>query len=449
MSALDLDRPIPQSPEAEKAVLGSVLIEPRTLARIQPLVTPEMFSDKNRLIFSAMVETSRKAGGSVETLTVKETLVSRGELAAAGGHAYVSSLVDVVPDVANVERYATIVREKAEARGILLACNAAMREILDGATATSVASSLRHVLGRVGVSQDRRSRGIGDVALDVRKRADERKAAGQTLGVRTGHFGLDKRTGGYRRRQLSLIAARSSHGKTALLVNQAIGAMSVDPDVKIALYSLEMGDESMVNIIRSTMSKIPLQRLSEWETIPEFDRQQVLDVDDFLMRWNGRFYFNDRLSDIDDVCADARRLKEDRGLDAVFVDYLQLLSGFTNEKVRERVVNQLGKQIFDLAKQINVAGVALSQVTRPGFDRLSLDDLRESKAIGHDAWLVLMLNRPWQAHKDEATNRPCEATLQLEKNRGGRTGDIPMHFAGNTQTFTESQECTCKKAETR
>jgi replicative DNA helicase len=439
MSALEMDRP-PESIDAERAVIGSTLEQSKCFARVRGTVSVETFHGEAHRLVWRTIERLAIAGQGFDLFGVREALTAR-ELDRVGGVAYLASLLDHA-NPAEVERFAAVVREKAEARGIFGACRAAMREIVEGTPAPTVASSLRHVLASVGTPQERRSRGIGDVALEVRKHADERAAAGHSLGVRTGRVQFDKRTGGYRRKALSLIAARSSHGKTALMVDDAIGAVATDPNVRVALYSLEMDREPMVNIIRSILTKIPLQRISEWETLPSYDRDIVLGIDEFLMNeWNDRLYFNDSLSDVDEVCADARRLKEERGLDAVFVDYLQLLSGFKDERNRERVVNQLGKQVFDLAKQIDVATIALSQVTRPGFDRLGIEDLRESKAIGHDAWLVLMLNRPWQAHKDDSMNLPCDATLQIEKNRGGRTGDIALHFDGAVQTFTED-ECS-------
>lgn len=430
------DAPLPQSPDAERAVLGSILINNRAFNRVRPILRAEnFFRDAHKTIWAAM-EREIGAGRDVDPLSLREAL--GGALASVGGVVYISSLLDMVPDVANVERYAEIVRERAEARGILAACHEASRQVLDGASPADVASSLRYVLNGVGMAEDVRSRGIGDVARDVRARADERKAAGKTAGVLTGFAQLDRLTGGYRRKQVSLIAARTSHGKTALLLNTARGAVDASAEAKVAVYSLEMGDEPVVNILRSQLSQVPLGRIADWNNIPEHDLNSVIAVDEFLARrWNDRFFFNDRLYDVDEVCADARRLKEDRGLDAVFVDYLQLVAGYRDEKVRERQVNRIAKQLFDLAKKIDVAVIELSQVTRPGHDRLSLDDLRESKAIGHDAHLVLMLNRPYQAHKDASADLECRTILQIEKNRGGQTCDLAYHFDAAVQTFTE------------
>jgi replicative DNA helicase len=194
-----------------------------------------------------------------------------------------------------------------------------------------------------------------------------------------------------------------------------------------------------MNVLRAMGTGVPIPRLQEWADLTEYDRDQVLAFDDWLQNYNGRFFFNDRLGDVDEICADARRLKVEYGLDLVFVDYLQLVSGFADERNRERVVNQIGKQLFALAKQLDVAVVAPVQVTKPGSDRLAIDDVRESKALTHDARLVVMLNRPWQAHKDRMMNLECDATLQIEKNRGGRTGDLRVHFDGAVQRFTEGK----------
>ncbi len=432
-----LDRPMPQSPDAERAVLGAILINNHCIARVAPILQPTMFfKDAHRVIYIAMLAMAREQR-EIEPLTVKEELAQRQMLERAGGVAYVSALLDMIPDVANVEQYARIVADRARARGVIAACNSSMRELLEGAPVLEVASSLRHVLSLVDIADDKRSRGIGDVARDVRERANARKAQGLRAGVLTGYTGLDQTTGGYRRGQLSLIAGRTSHGKSTLMTNTAIGGIETDQSVRAAVYSLEMSDESVVNSIRAKLTQIPLPRIADWNELPEQDLDEVLHADQQMMRWNNRLFLNDQLHDIDDVCADARRLKEEAGLDVVFVDYLQLLSGYDEERVRERQVNRIGKALLNLAKQLDVATVAPCQVTRPGFDRLTLDDLRESKAIGHDAFLVLMLNRPWQSHKDDEQNMPCDSIVQIEKVRGGEPRDIRFHFDGATQTMVE------------
>jgi replicative DNA helicase len=433
-----LDKQLPEDLNAERAVLGAILINPPALDRIAPLVNVESFrKDAHREIFRALWQLAI-TGVEIDLLTLRDMLGA--SLQAVGGSAYISSLVDDIPDIANVERYAKIVQEKAALRRIIGSCQKASRNALEGAPSVEVVSGVLADLSSLGVAEGKESRGIYTVATEVRSEADRRASSGEMVGVQTGYPLLDEMTLGIPREGLSVLGARSSHGKTAFAINLTISALNVRPTTVAVLYSLEMSKQAITNSLQAKISGVPLPAIREWGSLNPFDRERALEAEGELARLNRRFFFADRISTISDLIADARKRKQETGLDLVLVDYLQLLEG-VDESNRERTVNQIAWQLHELSRDLKCAVLALSQVT-PAADqrkdgRLSIDDLRDSKAIGHHARLVLLLSRPWQSNKARTDVLACHTTLQVEKQSQGPTGDIVYHFAGATQDFRE------------
>lgn len=425
-------------------MLGSIFVANSCLPRITAELRPEHLSHEgHRAIYEAACEAAQS--GDVDFLVVKDILRRQGKLEAAGGVVYIAGLVDPTPDAANVERYVRMVIEAAKLRAIITACSKASRSALDRESSTDIASELQQALTEFGVAESISSRGIFDIVRDVHAEADARVAEGRRLGISTGLPSLDRATaGGLPRQAISIVAAGTSHGKTTFALNVADNAAQLGH--RVAFYSLEMSPQAMADRLVARRAGVPLSRIRDWKGLNEFERDRVDASREALRSLNRSFFFASRITSIVDLVADARRRKAEEGLDLIAVDYLQLVQGL-DEDNRERTVNQIAWRLFEAAKDLDMAVLALSQVTPAAqartSGRLSIDDLRDSKAIGHHARVVLMLNRPWQSNKDDSIVARCAAKLQIEKNSEGDTGDISLHFNGDAQEFSEA---TCTRA---
>ena len=435
-----LDAKLPQDHVIERALLGSVLFSAKTIDRVAGIVTANSFAKPaHKTIYRAMSALVHD-GIELDLLTLRDRLVISGEMVKAGGVDYLWSLTNSIPDVANVERYAKIIREKAALRELIEACYGAAKGAMRGDASTEVASWLSERMATLGVNEEIASRGIYTVVAEARREADERAERGEMIGVQTGLDQLDEMTLGLPREALSVLGGRTSHGKTTLALNLIMSAINRRHETKAVMYSLEMSKAAVADSIRARISGVPLGAIRDWTNINEFDRARVIDSEDALLGFNRRFFYADRISEMSDLVADARMRYQETGLDLVVVDYLQLVGGM-DEDTRERTVNQIAWRLSELAKDLKIAVLALSQVTLTADmrkdGRLSVDDLRDSKAVGHHARLVLLMSRPWQSNKTRTDVLPCHTLLQVEKQSQGVTGDIVMHFDGAFQRFDE------------
>lgn len=438
MTAELYDRAEPMADDVERSVLSTLFDLPdEYVALSRSLVKPSDFRRREHYEVFRAICNLHFSGAGVSWAAVREELSHRlpaisitlSEIVGAPGEVGKSFIT-----------HCNIIAEKSRLRRIRRAAFDAVRAINEGSDASDVASKLSLTLSDLTIDRNKESVGIYDVVRQVREAADARAARDQSLGVLTGFSTLDDILQGLQRETFIALAAPTSHGKTSFAANIAINAVEYQPNVRIAFYSLEMSRQLMANRVQARLTGIELSKIRAWNWLNEIERARLLQAEENLRPWNERFFFNDRALSIDDVVADARKLKATHGLDLILVDYLQLLEG-SDEYNRERTVNQIAWQLFKLAKDTNAAVLALSQVTATAqhraSGRLSVDDIRESKAIGHHARTILMLSRPYQSHKDENRNLPCYAVLQVEKNSEGQTGDIELHFDGATQFFSE------------
>ena len=433
----------PRNVSAERAVVGALLVcdSINVYARVQDL-RPEHFADPGyRAVFSALLDLSQDATEPPTIIELKEHLARLDQLSKVGGSAFVSGLVDEIPSVATIEKHAAIVLETARLRGIITACDQAKRAATERQPAAGIVASLTEAIAGHGVASSKASRPIVEVIAEVYAAADERARTSTPVGIPTGIPSLDSVTaGGLPRQMETVLAAPTSNGKTTLALNIADNASMLG--FNVALYSLEMSAQAIADRIVARRAAVPLSRIRAWSTLNPLERERIDTARGQLAAARGRFFFAHRINSIVDLVADARVRKANDGLDLVVVDYLQLLEGIS-EDTRERTVNQIAWALIEMAKDLNVAVLALSQVTPAAQmrtnGRLALDDLRDSKAIGHHARVVLMLQRPYQQNKDDASIPKCLAKLQVEKNSEGETGDIRLHFNGDYQWFEEGE----------
>ncbi|HET7434910.1 MAG TPA: replicative DNA helicase [Thermoanaerobaculia bacterium] len=443
-----LDRPLPQSPDAERAVLGSILINNHAFYRVIGTInTDDFFKDAHRTIFGmmrALAEQSR----DIDLLTLKEELAKHAQLDQVGGSAFISSLIDGVPDIANVERYAAIVKEKSMLRRLIVMGNSVMRAALD---APSEPNDVLTLAEKTLYEIAEGSSDKGFVSLDRITRAniaaiEQIHSAGKLItGIPTGYDRFNEMTSGFQAQDLIILAARPSMGKTSFMMNIAEALALPGKDGKprngdrlhtVGVFSLEMSKEQIGLRILSSESGVS-NHLIRSGMLSERNWRDLAEASARLSK--GKIYVDDTPGiDPLEMRAKARRLKMEVGLDMIMVDYLQLMAVKGKIESRQQEVSQISRGLKAIAKELNVPLLSLSQLSRrseqrTGDHRPQLSDLRESGAIEQDADIVLFI------YRDEVYNKDTEekgiADIIIAKQRNGPIGDFKLVFRNDITKF--------------
>jgi replicative DNA helicase len=446
---VQLDRPLPQSPDAERAVLGSILTNANAFYRVVGIINSEdFFKDAHRTIF-AIIRHLAEESREIDPLTVKEELMRNGLLEQVGGGAYVSALSDGVPDIANVERYAKIVKEKSTLRRLIVMGNSVMRAALDlpseSAEVLNIAEKSLYEIAEGSIDK-------GFVTLDKITRQnmaaiEQLNSAGKLLtGLPTGYDRFNEFTSGFQAQDLIIIAARPSMGKTSFMMNIAESLAIPGKDGlprggaqrlhSVGVFSLEMSKEQIGLRILSSESGVP-NNLVRAGMLSERNWRDLAEASARLSK--AKIYIDDTPGiDPMEMRAKARRLKMEAGLDLVMVDYLQLMSIKGRIESRQQEISQISRSLKAIAKELNVPLVSLSQLSRrpeqrTGDHRPQLSDLRESGSIEQDADLVAFI------YRDEVYNKESEekgiAEIIIAKQRNGPIGDFKLVFRNDITKF--------------
>ncbi|HEU5186009.1 MAG TPA: replicative DNA helicase [Gemmatimonadaceae bacterium] len=429
------DRRPPWSEDAEQAVLAAMLIDQDAILRATEQVDDTMFyREGHRRIFRAMVAVSER-GDVVDPLTLSDELQRRGELDASGGKDYIGFLVDAVPTAANVEYHAKIVREKALLRRLIEASTEIVSEAFDARQ--TAGELLDHAESRIfDISQQRGREGftrIKELLWPTMERIEALQRGGKAItGVPSGFSDLDDLTSGFQPSDLIVIAARPSMGKTAFILNIAQHA-AIEHNVPVALFSLEMSKESLVQRMLTGEARVDAQKL----------RKGMLRDDDFPRLARAAGILAQAPIFIDDspgitlleMRSAARRLRADANIGLVVVDYLQLIQSTSDAENRTQEISQISRSLKALAKELAVPVVALSQLSRATEQRTDkrpqLSDLRESGAIEQDADLVMFIYRQemYEGPTDKDGNSlEGRAEVIVGKQRNGPTGIVNLFF---------------------
>lgn len=435
---------IPANEAAERAVLGAVLADANCFYRVVDTINADDFySDANRLVFDAF----RQLAGDnrdIDLLTATDQLERSGTLASAGGVAYVASLAEGLPDPANVEHYAAILRERSVKRNLLrisqelmAACARDEGEAMDAldAAETQILSIAERAM-RGGLQP------VGKLAHEEVAHIERvSKSNAPYTGIETGYYRLDELTSGLQKQDLVILAARPGVGKTALALNIA-SHCAVKGGLKVAVFSLEMSAVALVRRLLAAEARINVKRLTRGLLSKSVDsRQEASD-------WQRLAEAADRLAEaplwIDDTAGisilelrgKCRRMLMEHGLDLVVVDYLQLMSSGMRAENRTQEVSAISRGLKAVAKQLNVPLLVLSQLSRNperrGDQRPQLSDLRESGSIEQDADVVMFINRKnralqaGDAGEDEEDWRLAE--IIIAKQRNGPTDLFKLVF---------------------
>ena len=444
-----LDRGLPASIDAERSILGAILLDNAAYYDASESIRAEEFSlDSHRRIFariSEMIETSR----AVDIITLSEELRTQQQLEAVGGVAYLASLTDGIPPRANIGHYVKIVKDKALLRGLInLSNNAIARAIEQSEPVEAILSEAES--GMMRLSEDAVDTGFMDIKQIVEAHNIIQRITNQTAGItglRTHFDDLDDMTSGLQKGDLIIIAARPSMGKTSFVMNLAENS-SVKDNKVIAIFSLEMSRESLLLRMLCSHAKVDSHNM----------RNGFLNRDELNKLSNAVGTLMEAPMYIDDtpgisvmeMRAKCRRLKQQHGrLDLIIVDYLQLMSsgpsgGAQGKKYENRTqeVSAMSRGLKLLAKEMGAPLVALSQLSRApesrtGAHQPQLSDLRESGSIEQDADVVGFIFRPEVYEKDESKKMELEgiAELIIAKQRNGPTGTVKLAFIKKCTRF--------------
>ncbi len=438
-----LERGLPASIEAERSILGAILLDNSLYDQAAELLGPDDFSlDAHRRIYGRMREL-QETGRPVDMITLHEELDRRREVEAIGGVAYLSSLIDGLPDRPSIEHYVRIVRNKALLRGLI---NIAQNAIAEAIEHTDEADE---VLGRAEqaifqLSENRIGQGFVNIPTIVKgsfgSLEDLYKRGQEITGLATHYTRLDKITSGLQPSDLIIIAARPSMGKTSLAMNIAENAAVLDGKV-VGVFSLEMSKEALLMRMLASHAQVDSHKLRTGFLGKE-DMQKLTRAMEQLMQ--ARLYIDDTPGiSVSEMRAKARGLARQQGLDLLIIDYLQLMSavpiGGKRFENRTQEVSAISRGLKALAKELKVPVVALSQLSRApesrgGDHRPQLSDLRESGSIEQDADLVAFIFRE-EVYKKDDPDLEGIAEIIVAKQRNGPTDIIKLAFIKQSTRF--------------
>ena len=434
---MELAKIPPHDIDAEQAVLGSMLTDKEAVnAAIESLKEDAFYRDENRIIFQAIVNLYSKSE-PIDIITLKDELESMDKFEQVGGYEYLASLPDKVPTTANVQKYIKIVEEKSILRNLIKTANEIIElgydptedveDIMDGAEKKIF-----------DIMQSKNQKGytpIKDVLVESFTKLEELYNRKQHItGVPTGFAELDYKTAGLHGSELILVAARPAMGKTAFALNLATNA-ALRGNAPVAIFSLEMSKDQLVNRILCSEAMVDSNKV----------RTGKLDEDDWVKLAGAIGPLSEAEMYIDDtpgisvmeIRTKCRKLKMEKNIGLVVIDYLQLVQGNKRTASREQEISEISRSLKILAKEINVPVIALSQLSRAVEQRPDhrpmLSDLRESGAIEQDADIVMFL------YRDDYYNKESEkkdiAEVIIAKQRGGQTGTVELLWMGNYTKF--------------
>lgn len=432
-----LHRIPPHNLEAEQSVLGSMLIDAEAVSvAAGSLKAEDFYSEAHKEIFEAMLNLYDR-GEPVDLVTVVEELRQRGTLEGVGGAAYISDLSVAVPSTANLKYYIQIVEEKSILRQLIAASNEIIKDSYEAQEELDII--LDRAEKRIFEISQRQTTNyfepIKTILLETYAKIEElSKKKGGVIGLPTGFHEFDQKTSGLHPSDLILVAARPSMGKTSFVLNIA-QYVALRQKVPVAIFSLEMSKEQLVQRMLSSEANVELQKI----------RTGNLNEEDWLKLVRAAGPLSQAPIYIDDtgglsvmeIRSKARRLKMEKGLGLLVIDYLQLMSGRGRAENRQQEISEISRSLKALARELKVPVIALSQLSRAPEARTQhrpmLSDLRESGAIEQDADLVVFIYRDEYYNPD--TDKKNIAEIIIAKQRNGPTGTVELVWLGQYTKF--------------
>jgi len=424
------DRVPPQNLEAERGVLGSILLESHFIDEVADVLSADHFYlDSHQRIYKAILRLHDSGVHGFDAVTVGDSLKQQNELQDVGGYDYLNELLESVPHAAHAKYYASIIRDRAVQRRLIFACTDILKNAYDESSETDdlLNQAEQQIFSILEQQESGQKFELSAILIETFDRiAKRRELGGSISGLTTGFRDLDRQTNGMQPSELIILAARPSMGKTAFVLNLA-EAVADRSQAGVVLFSLEQSKHELAERFLCIRGKLDMHKLRKGElsedeydklmrTASELDTMPVF-IDDTPGR---------NMAQINAIC---RRLKRKDDLRLVIIDYLQLIEPEDKRAPREQQIAQITRRLKFLAKELSVPVVALAQLNR-GVElredkRPKLADLRESGAIEQDADIVMFLHRPEMYNPED---QPGEAEVIVAKHRNGPTGIVKLTF---------------------
>ncbi|MDD3400220.1 MAG: replicative DNA helicase [Eubacteriales bacterium] len=435
----ELEQGLPYNLEAERSVLGSMLLEHEALEQmLEQLKADDFYLSSHEDIFAAMRDI-RNSGSAVDLVTLSNELEKHGKLDAAGGMVYLTELMSFVPTAANVQHYAKIVEERSVQRALIRAGHEMINDGSDDEK--NVEDSLDKAERRIyDISMRKTEDSLVSISVIVPNALNEigelMARKGKITGVATGFRDLDRMTNGFQKSDLIIIAGRPAMGKSALAMNIAQYA-AIHDNRSVVVFSLEMSREQLVTRMLCTEASVDSQRIKEGLLT---DQETMRLIDSSGPMQNSKLHIDDSggvtVSQIRSKC---RRLKARLGLDMIIIDYMQLMQGVgggsRKNDNRQQEISDMTRALKLLARELNVPILLLSQLNRGPEQRQDhrpmISDLRESGSIEQDADMVILLYRE-QVYDETADNT---SEIIIAKHRHGPIGTVKVAWQGEFTRF--------------
>ncbi len=444
-----LARTIPHNIEAEQSVLGcSLLDDTAVLGIMEALGEIDFYTDSHKTIFQCM-QAIYKENKPIDFVTLTDELERRGFLEKVGGIEYITTLTNVVPSAANAKHYVSIVKRDSTLRKLIRASQNIIDEAYSGENSNVLQFAEKSIFD-IAEKEDRSNlepitSSLGGV---LSKFEEIDKNGGGILGVSTGYSDLDRITRGLQKSDLILLAARPGFGKTSLAMN-IVNYASLKGKKRCAVFSLEMPREQITQRTLCSVSGVSMEKAlsgklsqSDWKSLWEGNKKlSTADI-----------YIDDSsLNSYTDILSKCRRLKREKGLDLVMIDYLQLMSAPTRISDRQQEIASLTKNLKVAAKELQVPILLLSQLSRDVEKRKDehrpvLSDLRESGAIEQDADIVMFIYNPAKYSDTESLDGPNVVELIIAKHRNGALGTVKLKWIPEITTFVDLGENSERKS---
>lgn len=432
----------PHSIEAEQSVLGSMIMDhDAVIVASEILRASDFYRPDHAQIFAAIMELYT-SGNPIDLITIQDKLVQHGVLEQVGGLSYIADLASSVPTSAHIKQYAKIVQEKATLRKLIKVSTDISAKSYEGEEPLDNIMNFAEK-SIFDVLQNKKTEdftGIDEIVLtSIEKIEEAHKSKGGITGIETGFIDLDHRTAGLQPSDLVLVAARPSMGKTAFSLN-IIQTAGIKNKKSVAVFSLEMSKDQLVSrmlcaeaMVDSQKARTGMLEPADWERIG----QSLPNIT------SSRIFIDDTPGiNVMDMRAKCRRLKMEKGLDLIMIDYLQLMSGVGDSGAsRQQEISDISRSLKALAREMQAPVIALSQLSRACEQRTDhrpmLSDLRESGAIEQDADVVMFLYRDEYYHPD--TEKKNVGEVIIAKQRNGPTGTVELAWLGQYTKFANLQ----------
>lgn len=449
--ALESNQALPHDEIAEKALLGAMLIDNRYVNQVFAEISCEdFFRDAHVLIAQAVLHLINN-DSVADIITVSSHLDKRKKLQFVGGHAFVTSLADDIPENLDIKEYVKIVKDRSTLRKIILASRGIIQKGEEPAADTiSLLNEMQEEI--IKISEDRIKKGFistADMIPEAMELIEKIQKGGESPGLKSGYYELDDMTSGFQNGDLIVFAARPSMGKTALALNIAVH-MAVKEEKAVAFFSIEMSSIQVLMRMMAIHARVSMSAIRTAK--PHLTHKEWSDLELASSELQkAKLYIDDSASlSIVEMKARARKLKAEKNLDIVFVDYLQLIKvtgdNLRRSDTRAQEVTVITGALKELAKELQIPVVAMAQLNRAPETRggrkekgpkYQLSDLKESGSIEQDADVVIFIHRDDQFDKD--SERKGEADLIIAKQRNGPTGKITLAFLDKFTKFANME----------